>query len=77
MYDSKIRDAIIGSLESEVSNITHGVEILASQGYSINECKKTRMRNASMLVHGYENINILTKEQQRKLDEMFNNISRV
>lgn len=77
MYDSNIRDTIIDSLGSEVLNIVKGIEILASQGYSINECKKTRMRNASMLIPCFENINILTVEQQSKIEEIFNKISRV
>ena len=77
MYDDKIQATIIDSLESEVLNIVKGIEILASQGYSINECKKHRMRNASMLIHGFENIHILTIEQQKKLEEMFNKISRL
>lgn len=77
MYDDKIQEIIIDSLGNEIFNITNGIVILASQGYLVNNCKYNRARNAGILIHCFENIDVLTDCQQKRLEDIFNNISRI
>ena len=75
MYDLQFQETIIGSLESETYNIQRGIVALSTQGYLVNKCKYVRQRNANMLIHCFQNINILSHRQTKNVEEMFNKIS--
>lgn len=77
MYDDKMRETIINDLESKVNSITETAIALASQGYFINKVKYIRLDWSSVLIHAFENIDILSKSQQHNVELLYNQISKL
>ena len=77
MYDDKMRETIINDLERKINSITETAITLASQGYFINKVKYTRLDWSSVLIHAFENIDILNKSQQDNIELIYNQISKL
>ena len=81
MYDDGLKDIAIRNLEQKAIGIvqTHEVEYystvaLTAQGYIVNRAKQTRLQWSSILLHAFENIDILTPEQQNYIEVLYNKI---
>lgn len=77
MYDDKIRETIIDDLEGKTMSIVNTSIVLASQGYLVNKSKYIRLDWSSILIHAFENIDILNKSQQHKVELLYNKISTI
>lgn len=77
MYDNNAKDTIIDSLGNKINSICQTAVNLASQGYLINKAKYIRLAWSSILIHAYQNINVLDKEQQAKLDYICNKVNAI
>lgn len=77
MYDDKIANNIIDNLESKTISIVNTSLVLASQGYLINKSKYIRLDWSSVLLHAFENIHILNKEQQHNIELLYNKLSTI
>ena len=77
MYKSSIRKTILDNLEGKVINIVDVSMTLASQGYLVNESKYIRLHWSSLLLHAFENIDVLKPEQQHKIELLYNKLSTI
>lgn len=75
MYDDEIRNNIISNLESKAIDIVNLTVALASQGYLVNRSKYVRLDWTSILLSAFENIDVLSDEQQRKVELLYDKIS--
>lgn len=75
MYNDVIKKNILDDLESKVMNVVNTSIALASQGYLVNKSKHTRLEWSSILLHAFENIDILKLEQQTKVEIIYNKLS--
>lgn len=74
MYDDKLRETIIDDLEGKTISIANTAIVLASQGYLINKSKYIRLDWSSIMIHALENINLMTKDQQRKVENLYSKL---
>lgn len=74
MYNDKIKDTILDSLESKTIDVINTTIVLASQGYLVNKNKYIKLNWYSILSHAFKNINILDKEQQSKIETIYNKV---
>lgn len=77
MYDDKISNNIIQDLESKTTSIVNAIVVLASQGYIVNKAKHAKLNMSSMLIHAFENIQVFDKEQQHKLERLYNKFNEL
>ena len=77
MYNDVIRKTILDDLESKVISIINTSIALASQGYLVNKSKYIRLEWSSLLIHAFENIDVLKPEQQHKIELLYNKLSTI
>lgn len=74
MYDEALKDIAIRNLEQKTIGIVKTTVALTAQGYIVNKAKQNKLQWSSILLHAFENINILTPEQQRYIEVLYNKI---
>lgn len=74
MYDEAIKNIAINNLEQKVISIVNTTIALAAQGYVVNRRKQIKLEWSSILLHAFENIDVLTPEQQKSIEVLYNNI---
>lgn len=77
MYDDLIKNNILDDLEGKVISIANTAITLASQGYLVNKSKYIRLNWSSLLLHAFENIDVLKPEQQRSIELLYNKLSTI
>lgn len=77
MYEQKLKQAMLDVLEERMSGIANCITILIEEGYIPNKNKYTIFDWNSILIDAYENIDILSKEQQNKLDILYNKVLKL
>lgn len=77
MYNDVIRKTILDDLEGKVIGIVNTSIALASQGYLVNKSKYIRLDWSSLLLHAFENIDVLKPEQQHRIELLYNKISTI
>lgn len=74
MYDNGLKDITIRNLEQKAIGIVQTTVALTAQGYIVNRAKQTRLQWSSILLHAFENIDVLTPEQQNYIEVLYNKI---
>lgn len=74
MYESYLNKAMLDVLENRISGIADSITVLIDKGYVPNKNKMTILNWTPILIDAYENIALLTKEQQNKLDKIYEKI---
>ena len=74
MYDEGLKDIAIRNLEQKAIGIVQTTVALTAQGYIVNRAKQTRLQWSSILLHAFENIDVLTPEQQNYIEVLYNKI---
>lgn len=64
-------------LENRMSSIADCIIVLLDNGYIPNKNKITILDWSSILIDAYENVDVLTKEQQDKLDNLYNRVLKL
>ena len=77
LYDDKLKQTMVDILNDRVSAIADTIQVLLNEGYLPNNNKRTILSWSSILIDAYENIDILTKEQQNKLDVIYNKVLKL
>lgn len=67
MNGCDLRHITMNNLWDKVANGINTIVALESQGYFVNECKFTKLNNATMLAHSLESDFIISHEQKHKL----------
>ena len=74
MYDNGLKNIAIRNLEQKAIGIVQTTVALTAQGYIVNRAKQTRLQWSSILLHAFENIDVLTPEQQNYIEVLYNKI---
>ena len=74
MYDNGLKNIAIRNLEQKAIGIVQTTVALSAQGYIVNRAKQTRLQWSSILLHAFENIDVLTPEQQNYIEVLYNKI---
>lgn len=64
-------------LEARMSGIADCIVALFDEGYIPNKNKTTILTWSSILIDAYENVDVLSKEQQEKLDRLYNKVLKL
>lgn len=77
LYEPKLKQAMLDVLENRMSGIADCIQILFDNGYIPNKNKMTILNWSAILIDAYENVDILSKEQQDKLDNLYNRVLKL
>ena len=77
LYDSTLKEAMLDVLENRISSIADCIIALLNEGYIPNKNKETIINWSSILIDAYENIDVLSKEQQDSLDRIYNKVLKL
>lgn len=74
MYDKSISNNVITNLEQKGVSIANTVLALIAQGYVINNSKRIKLDWSSILLHAFQNMDIFSEEQQKKIELLYSKI---
>ena len=74
MYDEAIKTIAISNLEQKAISISHTTVALSAQGYIVNKNKRIKQEWSSILLHAFENIDVLKPEQQHRVELLYNRL---
>lgn len=77
LYEPKLKQAMLDALENRMSGIADCIQVLFAEGYIPNKNKMTILNWSSILIDAYENIDVLSSEQQKKLDNIYNKVIKL
>lgn len=78
LYDNDdLKQVMLDTLHERVSSITNCIVALLNEGYIPNKNKTTIINWSSILIDAYENIDVFSKEQQNKLDILYNKVLKL
>ena len=77
LYEPKLKQAMLDILEERVSGIANCITALMDEGYVPNKNKYTIIDWASILIDAYENVDVLSEEQHKKLDILYNKVLKL
>ena len=77
LYEENIKSAVLDTLENRVSGIADCIVALIEEGYIPNKVKSVILDWSSILIDAYENIDVLTKEQQDNIDRIYNTVIKL
>ena len=72
VYNEELKNVMLDVLENRTLSITNSIQTLLEAGYIPNKNKFTILDWSTILFHAYENIDVLTKEQQEKINRLCN-----
>lgn len=75
MYDNVIKNKVLQNLDEKVANISETILLLLEQGYDVNKRKYIRLKFSAILIHAFENIDLLNEQQQRSIERLYNKLS--
>ena len=77
LYEVELKKAMLDVLDNRMSGIADCISVLTSEGYIPNKNKRTILDWCTILSHAYENIDVFTKEQQDKIDIIYNKVIKL
>lgn len=77
LYENKITDTMLDVLQDRMSGIADCIQLLMKEGYLPNKNKTIILNWSSILLDAYENIDVFSKEQQKKLDILYNKVLKL
>lgn len=77
LYDDKLKKVMLDVLENRTSGIADAIQALVAEGYIPNKNKMTILDWSGILIHAYENIDVLSEEQHKSLDRIYNKVLRL
>lgn len=77
LYEPSLKEAMLDVLNDRMSGIADCIQVLLDNGFVPNKNKTIIVQWSSILIAAYENIDVLSKEQQDKLDVIYNKILKL
>ena len=77
LYEPNLKQAMLDVLQDRMSGIADCIQVLFDQGYILNKNKMTILNWSAILIDAYENVDVLTKEQHNKLDNLYNKVLKL
>lgn len=76
-YEPYLKNVVLDTLDNKVSSIATCIAVLIEEGYLPNKAKNNIFNACMILIRCYEDIDVLTKEQQDSLDVICNKIIKM
>ena len=77
LYEAKLKQVMLDVLEERMSGIADCIVVLIDSGYIPNKNKTTILDWSSILIDAYENADVLSEEQHKKLDIIYNKVLKL
>ncbi len=77
LYEPNLKQAMLDVLEDRMSGIADCIVVLLDNGYIPNKNKTTILDWSAILIDAYENVDVLSREQQNKLDNIYNKVLKL
>ena len=77
LYEEKLKKVMLDVLQHRISSIADSIQVLVNEGFVPNKNKDTLLNWTSILIHAYENVDVLSKEQHKKLDNIYNKVLKL
>ena len=77
LYEPNLKQTMLDVLEERMSGIADCITVLMDNGYIPNKNKMTILNWSAILIDAYENVDVLDKEQQRSLDNLYNKVLKL
>lgn len=77
MYNDVVQKTIINDLEGKKLKLVETALALASQGFIVNQVKYVKLGWSSILIDAFQNMNLFSDEQQRKIEQIYNKVSEL
>ena len=77
LYEEKLKKVMLDVLENRVSGIADNIQVLVNEGFIPNKIKNTMLSWSLILIDAYENIDVLSEEQHKKLDNLYNRVIKL
>lgn len=74
LYNGEIKTVVLNALENRVLSITGVICNLLDNGYILNKSKFQKVQVYFMLIEAFKNIDVLDKERQAKLENIYNKV---
>lgn len=72
LYNVEIKKATLDALENRVSSVANVIVGLLSEGYIPNKNKAIKIQVGLMLIDAFHCIDVLSVEQHKKLENIYN-----
>ena len=77
LYEPNLKQTMLDVLHNRMSGIAGCIQVLFDEGYIPNKNKITILNWSTILIDAYENVDVLNKEQQNKLDIIYNKVLKL
>ena len=77
LYEPNLKETMLDVLQDRVSSIADCIQVLFDNGYIPNKNKMTILNWSAILIDAYENVDVLSKEQHIKLDNVYNKVLKL
>lgn len=77
LYEPNLKQVMLDVLENRMSGIADCITALFEEGYVPNKNKMTILSWSGILIDAYENVDLLSEEQHRKLDNIYNKVLKL
>lgn len=77
LYEPNLKETMLDVLENRMSGIADCIQLLFDNGYVPNKNKMTILNWSAILIDAYENVDVLSKEQHDKLDNLYNRVLKL
>lgn len=74
LYDVEKKQEVLDTLTNRVSSIVGICVSLAQEGYIPNKKKYDKLAWSMIMIDAFQNIDVLSTEQHRKLEVLFNKV---
>lgn len=74
MFEKIDNTKMLDALNDRVSSIAGCMLALIEEGYTPNKKKVTILNWSSILIDAYQNLDVLSEEQQTKIHNLFNKV---
>ena len=74
LYNEEIKEVTLDTLQDRVLSVTDLSIALINEGYIPNRNKTTKLNWSIILIDAFENADVLSKEQHRKLENLYNKV---
>lgn len=72
-----MKEAVLDNLDNRLSGIADCIQALFEEGYIPSTDNRTVLNWSAILIHAFENIDVLSKEQHTKIERIYNKLMRM
>lgn len=74
LYDADKKEKVLDTLNDRVSSIVDVCTMLFNEGFVVNRTKLNKLNMCIMLIHAFENIDVLSVEQHNNIELLYNKV---